>query len=188
MKNLVAVICVIGSSEAIAGAVSSRMLPIPYYDWNACPFECCTYREWEATDALAAHSQRTDDSPVAFSIRKSEKIRALTGVVITTHAGMVKLLAPSKLGYSRTNASQEPELDLKAGNMIYTLHYEGEGSYLFWYMGKTYSSGADDTIDGGDYKVVSQPTYVWWVKIRNKDGKTGWTKATDKFTNSDACG
>jgi hypothetical protein len=30
-------------------------------------------------------------------------------------------------------------------------------------------------------------TLTWWKQVRNKAGKTGWTKS-DHFKNADACG
>jgi hypothetical protein len=40
----------------------------------------------------------------------------------------------------------------------------------------------------GSMQVISLPKYVWWVKIRNKEGLEGWTRETRKFGNMDACG
>ena len=28
---------------------------LPYYDWGACPFECCTYRAWTTNDDVTLY-------------------------------------------------------------------------------------------------------------------------------------
>ena len=38
-----------------------------------------------------------------------------------------------------------------------------------------------------DIRIVSHPTTVWWVKVRNESGRTGWTRQTDHFDHMDAC-
>lgn len=73
--------------------------PLPHYDWGACPFECCTYREWKANQTVVAYSDYKAGASVAFTIQKGEWVTAETGVVITTKAGITKVLKPLKLGY-----------------------------------------------------------------------------------------
>jgi hypothetical protein len=80
-----------------------------------------------------------------------------------------------------------PQLSLKPGDIIYPLHYAGEGFEVFWYQGKTYSD--DLSISNSDsFKTISSPSYVWWAKVRNRAGKTGWTNKTNQFNNQDSCG
>jgi len=134
---------------------------------------------------VTAYSQRSEASPAAFSVAKGERILAVTGVVITTRYGVVKIRSVGKYGYLK--ASPEAQLFLQPGEAIYTLHYEGEGSYLFWYKGKTYSDGIGDSGDDEHFDVVSKPEYVWWAKLRNAAGKTGWSKDIDAFAHVDAC-
>ena len=84
---------------------------------------------------------------------------------------------------------------LQAGELLYTLHYLGEGFDLFWYKGQVYSDQiASDKPDPDppppdlNVQVLSRPHYVWWAKVRHKDGRTGWTNEPHKFGNVDACG
>jgi hypothetical protein len=119
-------------------------------------------------------------------------VRGLTGVVVTSKYGVSKVLRPIQLGHR--SHDDKPQLSLQPGELLYTLHYLGEGMELFWYEGNTYS----DQIGGPevdpdppppdlDVQVVSLAKYVWWVKIRNAKGQSGWTKDTHKFDHMDAC-
>ncbi len=124
--------------------------PLPYIDQGACPFECCTYREWRANEAV---------------YEKDAKV-----------------------------PKPEPMLKLKPGELLYTLHYTGEGFDLFWYKGKLYTDQiAADKPDPDppppdlDLQILSRPLDNWWIKIKTKDGKVGWMKDPPYFENSDAC-
>ena len=85
--------------------------PSIHIDKGACPFECCTYREWVA---------RTDvtllDTPsgkrVVGQIKKGESVLALTGEV---HSVPQRVVADRDY----------PDAGVKAGDTIYLLHYVG---------------------------------------------------------------
>src|SRR6266478_6263107 len=54
--------------------------PNVYIDKGACPFECCTYREWVAhTDVTLLDSP--NGKKVVGRIKRGEKVLALTGEV-----------------------------------------------------------------------------------------------------------
>lgn len=158
---------------------------LPYLDWGACPFECCTYREWVANAPIDVYKSRNEKSDVVFKIKKDERVRAITGVVATHKLGVTEILKPVKIGYSAL--SDMPQLSLKPGVIVYPLHYAGEGFEVFWYQGKTYSD--DLSISNSDsFKTISSSIYEWWAKVRNRAGKTGWTNKTNQFNNQDSCG
>lgn len=173
-------------------APAQQLPKLPYADWGSCTFECCTYGDWRATKSIVAHQQADSHSPVVFKVKSGQSVRAITGVVITTQYGVTKILKSMKIGY--VPKGQSPELSLNAGDLVYTLHYQGEASDLFWYEGKTYSDQIDVPDDAfgnppnaSTLKVLSRPKYEWWVKLRNSDGKIGWTKETQNFSGVDAC-
>jgi hypothetical protein len=165
---------------------------VPYHDWGACPFECCTYGEWRTLRMVIAHQKLTESSPESFRVAAGEHVRGITGVVITKRYGIVEILQPVHLGL--TSRGGPPELSLQPKELIYTLHHEGEGTTRFWYRGKTYFDQVSRP-DGwfgafpheSEIKVISQPQYSWWVKIRGKNGATGWTSNTDAFAGMDQC-
>ena len=168
---------------------------LPYHDWGACPFECCTYREWVTKSAITVFKNRGENGVVAYQLQKDEKVLALTGVVITHNLGVIEILKPMQVGYLSKGQNQKPMLSLKPNEVVYTLHYAGEGQDLFWYNGKLYKDEIAVPVNPGRQipnaelvKILSRPTYDWWAQIRSKAGKTGWTRETDKFGNKDACG
>src|SRR5713226_2659673 len=114
------------------GIAESEKPPIPYYDHGACPFECCTYREWTATTEAVLRKEFNESSPVVSTVKPGEKVRGLTGVVITTKAGPVKILKTQTL--HRDNGKDE--VSLKPGDVIYNIHYVGEGYDKFWFKGQ----------------------------------------------------
>jgi hypothetical protein len=118
-----------------------------------------------------------EGSSIAFRVKKGEKVRGVTGVVITARAGVVRALKNTAVGDNNTR--------VKTGELLYLLTYTGEGFYDTWFKGKVFSYSF---YDNKSLKLVSEPTSVWWVKIRNSKGKVGWTKLPDNFDNKDSCG
>lgn len=157
--------------------------PLPFYDWGACPFEGCTYRQWKAVRPVSVWAGRNHHR-AAFTIKAGEWVTGLTGVVITAHSGISKVLVPMTLG-EQTTVSVSP------GDLLYTLHYLGEGYDLFWFKGRTYADqisgepGPDPPSPGATIQILSRPQYDWWVKVRNGKGQVGWTDQTGGFTNMD---
>ncbi len=191
MKSRVLVLLTAWSLSA--GGASDEKPPLPYYSWGVCPFECCTYRNWKTEGAVTAYTKRDTKSPIAFEVKTGEWVRGVNGVVITYRAGLSKILKPIEVGYGKTG--NKPLLHLRPGDIVYPLHYQGEGSYLFWYKGQTYSDGVSSGKPDNDpppqelnIQTITVPKYGWWAKIRNKAGTTGWTNQLDKFSNVDACG
>ena len=150
---------------------------LPYKDAGACPFECCTYREWTANKATVLRTKMSEGASVAFRVKKGEKVRGVTGVVITTKAGTLKALKNTTVG--------EDKIRVKAGEFLYLLTYTGEDFYDTWYKGKIFTN---QFYNNPALKLINEPKSVWWVKIRNRKGQIGWTKMPDNFDNKDACG
>jgi len=118
-------------------------------------------------------------------MKPGEWVEGITGVVITSRPGISKVLSPMMLG-------DNPSVRVSPGEVLYTLHYMGEGYDLFWFRGRTYSDQiAGDKPDPDpppqDLKIqiVSRPQYVWWAKIKNGKGQIGWTDQTHRFTHVD---
>jgi hypothetical protein len=184
---LIACVLVVASMDALAGPP-----PIPFNDWGACPFECCTYRKWVAKATVTAYTKRNSRAPPAFAIRKGQEVIAVTGVVVTTRAGKSKLLKPVVLA-----AKQGEEYiyaNPQAGELIYPLHDMGEGYELVWYKGRTYAAptavgeGASQVGElGPPVKVITRRRYEWWAKVKNRQGRYGWTMSAYSFKHIDQC-
>jgi hypothetical protein len=163
--------------------------PSHFEDEGACPFECCTYREWTVDVETVLFVRRDTRSAVVTRLKKGEVVTGVTGVVVTLKPGRAKVLKRATLGQG------DETLDASPGDVLYTLHYEGEGYFKFWLKGKILSDEvpfkpeANSTYNPGDQlSTQDYPEVVWWVKIRTRDGKVGWSRHPDNFGNKDACG
>jgi hypothetical protein len=177
-------------------ALGQELPPLPYVDWGACPFECCTYRLWKAKEVVA-YVEPKEGASIAFTIKKTQQVTAETGFVVTSKPGITKILEPIKLGFDNDSKDPalKPLLDLKPGELLYTLHYLGEGFDLFWYKGKVYSDQISSDKPDSDppapqlkLQVLSRPVVAWWVKVKTMEGRVGWIKDPAYFENSDSCG
>ena len=166
--------------------------PTQYHDYGACPFECCTYRRWSVVANTVLYKQRSESSGVAFQVRKGEHVIGLTGVVITMKVGKAIVKKARTIGINKLKTRVNP------GDVLYLLHYEGEGIYKIWFRGRIYEDEMP-TAPGLITKipieqreefihVVSEPDYVWWVKVKNSHGQIGWSKEDKNFGDMDACG
>ena len=156
-------------------ALAQSRPPTPYYDRGACPFECCTYRQWTVDKATTVRASMRDSSAVAFRLRKGEKVRGLTGVVITTQAGIANVVKPV----------EDSTWRIPAGERVYLLTNQGEGYVKVWYKGRIFS---DEVLNTELFRIEQQPRSVWWVKVRNSRGKVGWSRQPENFGNMDECG
>jgi len=148
---------------------------MPYVDKGACPFECCTYQEWTVDKPTVITSAMRDGSPVAFRLKKGEKVTGVTGTVITTRSGIVRVLKNMTLGNVR----------LKRGDNLFLLTYLGEGFSKIWYKGRIFDG---DPNDQELFKDIRKPIDIWWVKVKNRRGQTGWSRQSDNFGNKNKCG
>lgn len=140
--------------------------PKRFVDVGACPFECCTYRQWVVRDSVQL-LDRPNGKRVVGSLHKGEAIQGLTGEVISTPVAV--------------KADREiPETPIKAGDTFYVLHYDGEGYWKVWFRGKT-TFVHQSVID------VPRPDAEWWVKVKKADGVVGWTLSDKHFLHQDAC-
>src|ERR1043165_8911274 len=199
--TLLLVVTSLLSQTAAASAQGARKaLPFYYEDHSACPFECCAYRRWSVTADTIIYKDRVEGARAAFRVKKGEHVIGLTGVVVTLKPGKAIVKKATQLGLNGRQAQ------VKAGDVLYLLHYEGEGIYKFWFGGRIYEAempSAPDLVNQSpadsvnqspaekqlrNIQLISEPQTVWWVKVRNKRGQTGWSKQDDHFGDMDACG
>ena len=152
---------VIGLTAAAQMSAPSKEPPRIYVDKGACPFECCTYREWVALKN-ADLVETPNGKKVVGSIKKGEKVLALTGEV---RSRPVKAVTHD--GY--------PEVGVKAGEIVYVIDYVGEGYWKIWHDGKI------DQIQ--DLPGGVSPKTRWWVKLKTATGVVGWIEERRNFDN-----
>ncbi|HYW74184.1 MAG TPA: hypothetical protein VE961_24385 [Pyrinomonadaceae bacterium] len=172
-------------------SAQSLLPPTPYLDHGACPFECCTYRRWTVEKDTVIYRQRSTSAGVAFRLKRGDHVTGVTGVVVTLKPGPVIVKKARTIGEDR-------KVRVKPGDILYLLHYSGEGIYKLWFRGRTYEAEmptapgliTNEPLEQREefLHVESEPNYVWWVKVKNRRGQTGWTKENDNFGNMDACG
>lgn len=185
-------LCCFAMSETTASAQRSGPTPPRYYeDPGACPFECCTYRRWTVTANTLLYQSRSNNSPVVFRVKKGEHVTGLTGVVITLKPGKALVKKDGTLEIGGRG------VQVKAGEILYLLHYQGEGFYKFWLRGRIYEAempfAPDLVYQSAEEKKkafiqqLSEPQTVWWVKVKNSRGQIGWSKQDEHFGDMDAC-
>lgn len=149
--------------------------PARYIHKGACPFECCTYRDWK-TEKSVTLVDRPEGSKTVATVAEGQTVRGITGEVISIPVAM--------------KATHDmADTPIKKGDRFYRLHYAGEGFWYVWYRGKLVSTELGD--QAPDQYGAAAPAHdpsVWWVKIRTRKGVTGWTLEQGQFSNQDACG
>ena len=186
---LVAIAVVVGVRFSGARQDRSASPPLPFEDVGACPFEGCTYREWVASAPMTIRTERRDSAPIAYRVRKGERVLALTGVVVTLTPGRVQFRAQARLD------SATGPIQIAPGETLYLLTYQGEGFTKAWFKGHLYSDvDVTDFLDGAcdtrpsrcAGRLIERSRTEWWVRVRNQLGKEGWTRDTQKFDGKDA--
>ena len=157
--------------------------PVNYADYGACPFECCTYRRWSVVKDTVLYKERSEKSGEAFHVRKGEQVTGLTGVVITLKPGKASVRKATTIGTGKRRTQVKP------GDVLYLLHYEGEGIYKIWFRGGIYENEVSTAADvNGKIQLLNEPDNVWWVKVKNSRNQIGWSKQDKNFGDMDACG
>lgn len=147
--------------------------PNPYVDKGACPFECCTYRDWKTNGPITL-LDKPGGRQVVATFAAGSTVHATTGEVISKPEPIV-----AKQDYA--------DSPIRTGDMFYFLHYAGEGFSHVWFKGRVYDVELDrsgDTVEDPP----SGSNVAWWARIRIPGGKSGWVLVKDQFENQDACG
>jgi hypothetical protein len=169
------------SSDKSAGHEPS----LPVIDYNACPFEGCTFRKWVvAHDSTIFSSWKSDQKPVS-TLKKGEVVTGLTGVHITYEPDRIQVF------------KSIPELHLQPGDIVLRFMYRGEGFADIWVKGqwkKEYDCSFVTEKNGSGClrdcpaKVITDGKKDWWVRLKSTKGIIGWAKVTDQFDCMDSLG
>jgi hypothetical protein len=99
------VVAVLFLSPAMHVAQSKRP-DLPFFDWNACPFEGCVYRQWTARGPVVVYDTWKRTRREAAHLSTGDSVLAVTGVVITYRPGIIRM------------NHDMPEQGLRRGNLI----------------------------------------------------------------------
>lgn len=165
--------------------------PEPYVQRDVCPFECCTYRTWTATDTIAM-LRAEGGSDTLLLLPPGALFQAVTGNVHLRQVGIVLLRTP----FTVPEEDSLPALSLAAGDTAWVLSYLGEGWYSVWIEGTIRALPAfwDDRREyprpmDRPGRLVREPDPVWWVRVTMGPGREGWIRMDRaSVSGSDACG
>ena len=173
------------SSSCMATAASGSP-PTRYVDHGACPFECCTYRQWSVEKDTIIRAAPTRHSEKVAILKKGMTVDALTGDVD---------VVPSRLHVKKTHDTDKP------GDVLWVYTYLGEGFFKVWRNGEMVEEELEfSAYPGGipDNRCSDRPScwgeldeplqMTWWIKLRTHDGVEGWTNQSRHFGGADACG
>ena len=159
-----------GESKAMAAP------SLPYLDWNACPFEGCTYREWTARKPMVVYDTWENKRKPVGRLVSGDKVTGVTGVVITLRPGTIRM------------DRDLPDEGLRRGDTILTYTYLGEGISSVWFKGRFYPE-FDITFartDGPPCNASScSGTYVdmgkksWWAQVKLPSGRMAWVNMNE---------
>jgi hypothetical protein len=163
----------------VATARAGEAPPKIYIDKGACPFECCTYREWTVT-ADTVLFDRPDKTKPVDQVLKGKSVKAVTGEV---HV----FPTPFKVVFAQGR--------FHVGDTAYLLTYEGEGFYKVWFRGgiseeEVHFTSAHACVHPSEEcwgRIEKEYVSDWWILIKTPRGKQGWTNQADHFGNKDAC-
>ena len=157
---------------------------LPFFDWNACPFEGCVYRKWTAEAAVDVFDTWKPERTRIATLPAKGVVTGVSGVVITKKPGVIRM------------DRDLPQNDLRSGDTILTYTYLGEGFSVVWFKGKFYREfditfakrqdgfGCAGTDCAATYVDLGEK--VWWAKVKMKSGVVGWVNMdTAKFSGVD---
>lgn len=198
IKTVLAVCALVASgSPAMAGGPPTE--DGWYVSLDACPFECCTYRDWIAESDTAIYGQARGTEEVG-AVRAGQTIEALTGNVYVVPV-------PAEV----THKTIIGPLQFNVGETFYLLDYLGEGHQRVWLSGELAEFETSEMWDPdaiatsriASYRSCGTPSdrcwwriapehrrqpAEWWVRLRLPDGREGWISSPENFSNKDACG
>lgn len=194
-----------GGGTSAAGARNADSSAVPstavasgevFVDSGACPFECCTYREWQATGSVTLREAPDSASRVLTTVASGTRVQALTGEVHVRPGRFV--LAHGMRGYSLDAAVPRPAADSFAtGDTLGVYTYRGEGAWKVRRLGRdeplvelmlAWPGTGCEQNGRCDGRFLEEPRSTWWIHIRTPDGVDGWTTDAKAFSGKDRCG
>jgi hypothetical protein len=181
MNEVRILVAMLALQPVALGAQISR--PDVHVEKGACPFECCTYGRWQATEGVTLRSAPSADAPLAGELLPGDSVTAETGEVRTSPGAFV---------------IKTPYRGFEVGDTIWVLDYRGEGHFNAWYRGETIDADLGFSPYGGTAgarctgcshgELMSEHTSEWWVHVTSDSGASGWTSETRSFDGTGSCG
>lgn len=150
---------------------------------GACPFECCTYREWTALTPIALSARERSNAAPIDTIAVGERFLADSGNVHITGIGLIIVedTVPVKQG----------RVILLPGDTLVLLDHRGEGYFNVWRDGVVL-----EEVEGfwGEHsrargRLVGNYRDEWWIHVTTREGVRGWyrTDGEVRVSGADRC-
>ena len=162
-------------------ASSQQARPGVYVEEGACPSESCTYGPWRVLRDTRLLATSEDSAAPAGVVHAADTVQALPG-----HVRSVPTAFLVKEGFRGTEGHA-----WAPGDTIWVLTYLGEGYFHIWADGKVQDEELGFSPYGGTFgtrctgcrrgEMVRELRSEWWIKIRARNGATGWTRQSDNF-------
>lgn len=158
-----------------------KLPPLPLQLWGSCVGEKCGgyHNDWHAISRVNVYKKRDLKSSIAFSLKKGESFGVTNQMVEVHQFGRIRVL----------NSAVCPPY--KNGDLIYKIVDESEGFSLYWFR-NTFRSCNFDNVEKTSpefnetaEKIISEPHYIEWVKVKNKKGAVGWSPDLDNLDNGE---
>lgn len=163
---------------------------------GACPFECCAYGEWIASEETKVY-RKPHDKRVLDRMPPETKFLGLDGFVELTRLGAARAAKPVKLQSAEAGAVAGT---MPQGTQVIVLDSLGEGFWRIWYAGQVHQLRIDnpesateswfaEDPDAG-LVLTEAPLGDWWARVRLPDGREGWLDMDDTphLKQVDGCG
>jgi hypothetical protein len=91
LNILVGVFLFQNASHGAAQSIAGPRPELPYFDWNACPFEAGAYGKWTAREVVPLYGTWKKRRLEITRLAVGDKVVAVTGVVITFKPGLIRM-------------------------------------------------------------------------------------------------
>ena len=164
------------AAKAAAPAASADAGPVTedgiYTFHNSCPGEGSCYRYWRAEAKIELRADADGAAPVVATLAHGDWVELVDGFV---------RLVPTR------GVVLRDDQDLKKGDVVYIIGFQGEGIVDLWRRGETLSwqdEGAAEKVvewDKDKPNAARDAKLGWWVKLKTAKGTVGWVRDPSGF-------
>lgn len=176
LNRPLAMLALVALLTAPAPAIAAPALPLVEKEGKI--GECISYDPkvglWWTTAATKVYAKERDRSKVVATVPAKARLTPVTGNVYTTAYGKVTLK-----GALPAYDDNGGETKIPGGTALSVIRYEGEGSWLVVHNGKQVYATLSESVEYPSAQFPA-PKTEWWVKVRTKQGQTGWVLIEEK--------
>jgi hypothetical protein len=159
----------------VSANLNAAELSIPFIVEDACPFEGCTFGEWDVLRDTNVLQRPNEDSKITGKLSAGTKANIVTGISYVIPGEAIVTGKP----YSHAEI-------MAPNKKVYILNYLGEGYSQVFLDGQFVNTKIARTknrcLDKPNWrycwvKIIREPVIKWWVNVKDRgwvlmDGKT----------------